>query len=203
MGIDIRDGLQLECIGCGLCIDACNDVMDKVGRPLNLITLDTGRNQYNRMTGKPIESRLMRPRTILYICILAVLGIGVLIGLTGRAGLDLNVLPDRNPLFVKLADGSIRNGYTVKVLNRVREPKTYTLTLEGLDGASLSVLGLEMGDGRSAALAAKPDQVSTYRLFVTVPKDAIDDPVEELRVMLTDADDGEVYAFDTIFRGPK
>ncbi|MEZ5931626.1 MAG: cytochrome c oxidase accessory protein CcoG [Alphaproteobacteria bacterium] len=203
MGIDIRDGLQLECIGCGLCVDACNDVMGKVGRPLNLITLDTERNQYNRMAGKPTESRLIRPRTILYVAILAVIGIGVLVGLTGRAGLDLNVLPDRNPLFVKLADGSIRNGYTVKVLNRVREDKTYTLTLEGLDGAKLSVLGLDEGDGSKAALDAKPDQVSTYRLFVTVPKGTVDDPVEDLRVVLTDQAEGDVYAFDTIFRGPK
>jgi cytochrome c oxidase accessory protein FixG len=203
MGIDIRDGMQLECIGCGLCVDACNDVMAKVGRPLNLITLDTERNQYNRMAKKPCESRLVRPRTIIYVIILAVLGIGVLFGLTGRAGLDLNVLPDRNPLFVKLADGSIRNGYTVKVLNRVRVPKTYALTLEGMDGATLSVLGLDKGDGRSALLAAKPDQVSTYRLFVTVPKDSIDDPVEDLRVVLTDQAESDVYSFETIFRGPK
>ncbi|MEM9439638.1 MAG: cytochrome c oxidase accessory protein CcoG [Pseudomonadota bacterium] len=203
MGIDIRDGLQLECIGCGLCIDACNGVMERVGRPLDLITLDTERNQYNRMAEKPTESRLIRPRTIIYMIILGVLGIGVLLGLTERASLDLNVLPDRNPLFVKLADGSIRNGYTVKVLNRVREPRTYTLTLAGLEGATLSVLGLDEGDGRSASLAAKPDQVSTYRLFVSVPKQTIDDPVADLQVILTDPDGGDIHSFDTIFRGPE
>ena len=203
MGIDIRDGLQLECIGCGLCVDACNGVMEKVGRPLNLITLDTERNQFNRQAGKPTESRLFRARTIIYVIILAVLGIGVLIGLTGRAGLDLNVLPDRNPLFVKLADGSIRNGYTVKVMNRVREPKTYALTLEGLEGAGLSVLGLEGTDGSTALLDAKPDQVSTYRLFVTVPPATADEAVQDLTVVLTDQAEGEVYSFDTIFRGPE
>jgi cytochrome c oxidase accessory protein FixG len=204
MGIDIRDGLQLECIGCGLCIDACNNVMAKVGRPHDLITLDTERNQHNRATGKPTESRLIRPRTILYVIILAVLGIGVLIGLTGRAGLDLNVLPDRNPLFVKLADGSIRNGYTLKLLNRVRDPKTYTLTLEGLDGASLSVLGLDEGDGRSAAHAARPDQVSTYRLFITAPPPAAGaEPVRRLLGVLTDQASGEAFSFETVFRGPE
>jgi cytochrome c oxidase accessory protein FixG len=203
MGIDIRDGLQLECIGCGLCIDACNQVMARVERPLNLITLDTERNQFNRAAGKPTESRFVRPRTILYVIILAILGIGVLIGLTSRAGLDLNVLPDRNPLFVKLADGSIRNGYTVKLLNRVREPKSYELTLEGLDGASLSVLGVEAAGGRSAILAAKPDQVSTYRLFVTVPPSAVAVPVMSLDVILTDQASGEPFGFETIFRGPK
>ena len=203
MGIDIRDGLQLECIGCGLCVDACNDVMERVGRPLNLITLDTERNQFNRAAEKPTESRLIRPRTIIYTIILAVLGIGVLIGLTGRAGLDLNVLPDRNPLFVKLADGSIRNGYTVKVLNRVREPKIYALEVQGIEGTAISVLGLGEGEGGSIELSAKPDQVSAYRLFVTVPPSAVVEPVTELHVVLTDRATDDSFSFETIFRGPE
>lgn len=203
MGIDIRDGLQLECIGCGLCIDACNDVMAKVGRPLDLITLDTERNQQHRSIGKPTESRLVRPRTIVYVLILAALGIGVLLGLTGRAALDLNVLPDRNPLFVKLADGSIRNGYTVKVLNRVREPKTYALTLQGLEGATLSLLGREVLDDRRVMLDAAPDQVSTYRLFVTASPDVVGNEVQDLVVVLKDQTNQDVYSFDTVFRGPE
>ena len=204
MGIDIRDGLQLECIGCGLCVDACNGVMEKVGRPLDLITQDTERNQHNRQAGEAPERRLVRPRTVIYVVILAVLGVGVLLGLTGRAGLDFNVLHDRNPLFVKLADGSIRNGYTIKLLNRVRAPKTYALSLDGLEGATLSVLGQETDDGRSVLLGAEPDQVSTYRLFVTVPPPAADaEPVKSFDVVLSDQAEDEVYSFDTIFRGPE
>lgn len=203
MGIDIRDGLQLECIGCGLCIDACNEVMTKVDRPLNLITMDTERNQHLRQRDETPVSRLVRPRTIIYVVILAILGIGVLIGLSTRDNLDLNVLPDRNPLFVKLADGSIRNGYTVKVLNQVRELKTYHLTLEDLEGASISVLGLQNSDPHSAVLDAKPDQVSTYRLFVTAPPAAVAEPVRSLSVVLTDQAGGEAFSFETVFRGPK
>ncbi len=203
MGIDIRDGLQLECIGCGLCVDACNQVMAKVDRPLNLITLDTERNQRNREVGKPNQNRLVRPRTIIYVVILAILGIGVLFGLTTRDSLDLNVLPDRNPLFVKLADGSIRNGYTIKVLNQVREPKTYELTLKGLDGATLKVLGLKNGGTQSTLLEAKPDQVSTYHIFVTAPAASVREAVQDLHVVLTDQNDGEAFGFETIFRGPK
>ncbi len=203
MGIDIRDGLQLECIGCGLCVDACNHVMAKVDRPLNLITMDTERNQARRERGEIPVSRLVRPRTVIYVIILAILGIGILAGLSTRTGLDLNVLPDRNPLFVKLADGSIRNGYTVKVLNQVRESKTYALTLEGLEGATLSVLGLENSDRRTAMLDAKPDQVSTYRLFVTAPPAAVAEPVGSLYVVLTDQMGGETFSFETVFRGPK
>ncbi|MGH1483648.1 MAG: cytochrome c oxidase accessory protein CcoG [Geminicoccales bacterium] len=203
MGIDIRDGLQLECIGCGLCVDACNDVMAKVDRPLNLITMDTERNQYNRQAGKPTETRLVRPRTVIYVVILAILGIGVITGLSTRDNLDLNVLPDRNPLFVKLADGSIRNGYTVKVLNQVRDAKTYQLTIDGLEGATVSILGLENSDSRSAKLDAKPDQVSTYRLFITAPPATVAEPVTDLSVVLTDQAGDEAFTFETVFQGPK
>jgi cytochrome c oxidase accessory protein FixG len=203
MGIDIRDGLQLECIGCGLCVDACNQVMERVDRPLNLITLDTERNQHLRIKGETPVSRLVRPRTMIYVAILAVLGVGVLLGLTSRDGLDLNVLPDRNPLFVKLADGSIRNGYTVKILNQVREAKTYALTVDGLDGVTLSVLGLEQEDRDAAMLDAKPDQVSTYRLFVTAPPAGVAEPVNDLHVVLTDQNGGESFTFETVFRGPE
>ncbi len=206
MGIDIRDGLQLECIGCGLCVDACNEVMARVERPLNLITLDTERNQHNRRSGAAPERRLIRPRTVIYTVILAFLGVGVLFGLGSRVGLDFNILHDRNPLFVKLADGSIRNGYTIKLLNRVRASKTYALGLDGLEGATLAVLGHQSGDDQSILLDAAPDQVSTYRLFVTLlPPPALGaEPVMSFNVVLTDQDvQDEVYSFETIFRGPE
>jgi len=177
-------------------------VMAKVDRPLNLITMDTERNQYNRQAGKPTEARLVRPRTVIYVVILAILGIGVLTGLSMRDNLDLNVLPDRNPLFVKLADGSIRNGYTVKVLNQVRDTKTYQLTIDGLEGATVSILGLENSDSRSAKLDAKPDQISTYRLFITAPPATIAEPVRSLSVVLTDQAGDEAFTFETVFRGP-
>ena len=177
--------------------------MEKVDRPLNLITLDSERNVYNRQTGMPTESRLVRPRTMVYVAILAIIGIGVLIGLAGRDSLDLNVLPDRNPLFVKLADGSIRNGYTVKVMNRVREPKTYALTLDGLEGATLSVFGEDQSNNQTVLLDAKPDQVSTYRLFITQPPAAVAEPVMSFDVVMTNQAEGDVYRFDTIFRGPQ
>ncbi|MGI9499693.1 MAG: FixG Ig-like domain-containing protein, partial [Geminicoccaceae bacterium] len=175
----------------------------RVDRPLDLITLDTERNQHLRMADMSPVSRLIRTRTVIYVAILAVLGLGVLFGLTTRDSLDLNVLPDRNPLFVKLADGRIRNGYTVKVLNQVREPKTYALTLEGLEGATLDVLGLAKGDRRMAVLDARPDQVSTYRVFVTAPPTSALEAVQDLHVVLTDEDGGETFGFETIFRGPE
>ena len=93
----------------------------------------------------------------------------MLIGLSARAAVDVNVLHDRNPLFVTLSDGSIRNGYTVKILNKSREPQVYELSIAGLEGATLSVVGEEQA-GSQAELAARPDAVTTYRVHVSAPR---------------------------------
>ncbi|HEX6141311.1 MAG TPA: cytochrome c oxidase accessory protein CcoG [Geminicoccaceae bacterium] len=201
-GIDIRDGLQLECIGCGLCIDACNDVMDRIGRPRELITLDTARNQQRLARGQGRVQRLIRRRTVMYAAIFTVFGLGILIALGARASVDVNVLHDRSPLFVTLADGSIRNGYTIKILNKSREPRTYTLGVGGVEGAELSVLGQEGVSGDRIRLEARPDAVTTYRVGVTVPEDALDEPVNDIEVVLDQVGGGERAVNETVFRGP-
>jgi cytochrome c oxidase accessory protein FixG len=141
-GIDIRDGQQLECIGCGLCIDACNEVMDKVGRPRNLIAFDTLRAQECAQSGTPYIHRWIRPRPMIYAGVLAIVA-GVMVAvLATRADTELHVLRDRAPLFVTLSDGSIRNGYTVKILNKAREPRAYELAVSGIAGPRVSVVGV-------------------------------------------------------------
>ena len=138
-GIDIRDGLQLECIGCGLCIDACNEIMTKVGRPQNLITFDTEARQRARAAGGRAKWKLVRPRTVIYAAVLCLVAALMLVGLLMRTTVEVNVLRDRAPLFVTLSDGSIRNGYTFKVLNKRREDVDFLLTLKGLPGGQLAV----------------------------------------------------------------
>jgi len=199
MGIDIRAGLQLECIGCGLCVDACNDVMQRIGRPGELITLDTERNQERRPAGQPPQRRWVRPRTVIYAAILLLIGSGMLVGLAARAELDVNVLHDRNPLFVKLSDGSIRNGYTLKILNKSRDQRVYDLGVEGLPGASLAVVG--QGEG-PVSLAAKADGVTTYRLYVTAPPGALAGDAGEVTLVLTERASGSSARHEAVFRGP-
>ncbi len=202
MGIDIRDGLQLECIGCGLCIDACNDVMGKIERPFDLITLSTERAQADLAAGKPAEQHIVRPRTIVYAAIIAVLGIALLLGLSLRSAVDVNILHDRNPLFVKLSDGSIRNGYTVKILNKSHTPQDYELTLEGLAGATLAVVGQEAGAARRVSLLANPDAVTSYRVFVTAPRAEITAEAMPFTMVLNQQPTGASAAHETVFRGP-
>lgn len=167
-GIDIRDGLQMTCISCSLCIDACNGIMDKVGRPRGLIGYDTERNMTLAAAGRPRQWRFLRLRTAGYFAVFTLAGLAVLWALLARAPLDASVLADRNPLFVQLANGDLRNGYTLKLLNKSNWPQHITVTLDGLPGAELTVLDHENEGTPNLELA--PDTVAALRLFVRLER---------------------------------
>ncbi len=90
MGIDIRNGPQLECIQCALCIDACNDIMDKIDRPRGLIAYTTERNQESKTSGPRDGLRIVRPRTILYSVAIAIVGSVMLWALLNRSSVDVS-----------------------------------------------------------------------------------------------------------------
>jgi cytochrome c oxidase accessory protein FixG len=166
MGIDIRDGSQLECINCGLCIDACDEVMSKVERPRSLIAYDTDAAVSTRQAGQTAVYKPVRARTIYYATTLAIVSALMVWGLTTRQVLDLHALRDRNPTFIRLSDGAIRNGYTLKVANRSFEPVTLSLRFTGIQGARLSQPG--NGAGQILKITAPPNEVRAVRVFVTV-----------------------------------
>ncbi|MBL8671871.1 MAG: cytochrome c oxidase accessory protein CcoG [Alphaproteobacteria bacterium] len=201
-GIDIRDGSQLECIGCGLCIDACNAVMAKVGRPANLITFDTQRAQDAIAKGRERPRfQLVRLRTAVYLAIMAFVGIAMLIGLATRSPVEMNALHERNPLFVTLSDGSIRNAYTLRVLNKRLEERELVLALEGLPGAVLTLPGHPARPDGRVALRAKPDEVMTLQAFVKAPRDIVRES-QEIRLVLR-GEKGQVEAERAApFKGP-
>ncbi len=203
-GIDIREGSQLECIGCGLCIDACNRIMQRLDLPKGLVRLDTDNNQAARARGRASPFRLLRPRTIIYSGILALVAAVMLFGLVTRSTLDVNLLRDRNPLFVALSDGTIRNGYTFKIINRARADREFILTLEGIEGATLGVLGGSSGS-RAAVFSTRPDQVETFRVFITAPRQSLSGESTDLSFVLEEdaMEDGENVIQDTVFLGPK
>ena len=162
-GIDIRKGLQMECIGCGLCVDACNEIMDKVSLPHGLIRYDSARNFEAAVPQRKFN--LVRPRTIYYMAILSIVGTLMIFGLGTRTSLELNVLHDRSPLFVKLSDGHIRNGYTIKVVNKTNEDKFYKLEMTGLPEAEVIIHGT--GDMVLKDMPVFADSVGEFRVFVS------------------------------------
>jgi cytochrome c oxidase accessory protein FixG len=168
-GIDIRDGDQLECINCALCIDACDDIMRKVGRPTGLIAYDTQLNVERRERKEPTRFRFVRPRTVLYAFLMALVGAIMLYQLLNRSTLDLNVIRDRSPPFVRLADGSLRNDFALKLINMAPRTRRVAISVSGLPGAHIIVQGGALdADGRVVA-EARPDSVANVRLHVVAP----------------------------------
>ena len=202
-GIDIRDGQQLECIGCGLCVDACNPVMAKIGRPGNLITFDTLANQAERATGRPPKFRFVRPRTLIYAALLGVVGAIMLGAFLMRDYVQLNVLRDRAPLFVTLSDGSIRNGYTLKVLNKQRGDRKYALQVSGIPDAIVTVVGNAEGTaGRGIELDAKSDSVATFRVYVAARRSAVHGESTPIVFKVREQKAGETATYNSVFMGP-
>ncbi|MEQ1576958.1 MAG: cytochrome c oxidase accessory protein CcoG [Hyphomicrobium sp.] len=203
MGIDIRDGAQLECIQCALCIDACNQIMDKVGRPKSLISYDTIAGGEAALQGKTARPHLLRPRTLLYMGLIGLVSAIMLVAMAGRSLLDVNVLPDRNPFFVRLANGDIRNGYTLKILNKLHEPRRFRIGLDGLSGAKLSIIGNDESAGLEVTVPT--DVLSEIRIFVVMPAGALaglDPHGEHFSILVRDAESGRLAQRQTTFRRP-
>ena len=229
MGIDIRDGQQLECITCALCIDACDNVMDRLGKERGLISyatlsdydanmaLATGNGAQSidparvyggqgRLSDKVRHfniSHFFRLRTFIYAGLWTLVGIGLFVALLSRDRLEVNVLHDRNPQFVKLSDGSIRNGYSVKLLNMIPEERVIFLSIEGLPGATMSAIGIDQPEGRSLAIPVEPDKLRNVKIFVSQPPQHIDGEKAEFTFVAEDKSSHEADRYTATFNSPK
>ncbi|MGH1375513.1 MAG: cytochrome c oxidase accessory protein CcoG [Alphaproteobacteria bacterium] len=195
MGIDIRDGLQMECIACGLCVDACNNIMDKVGLERGLIRYDTTNHMEAEIKGGQEKFKFLRVRTIYYASILALVGGVMLYSLITRAPLQINVLHDRNPVFVQLSNGDIRNGYTLKILNKTHEHREYNITVNGVENAQIKVKAA--GDVTANNLYVPADSVGTYRIFVSA--DVVASPPRSITFTLTDNEESITDSYKSVF----
>jgi polyferredoxin len=175
VGIDIRNGLQYECIACGACIDACDEVMDKVGYPHGLIRYST----QNAIDGKP--TRVLRPRIIVYAVLLAVLVSAWAWGVAHRSPLIADVLRDRNALYRETATG-IENGYTLKLANKTDREQGYVVALQGGQGLRLRDPGtivVPAGDVASVPVTVTGESTSHGRQSIRFEVRATDGTVEK------------------------
>jgi cytochrome c oxidase accessory protein FixG len=201
-GVDIRNGPNLGCIQCGLCIDACDAVMAKLGFPSRLIAYDTDINIKRREQGKSAVYKPLRLRTLLYVAVIAVVGAMMLYTLASRGTEGLSVIHDRNPLYVRLSDGELRNGFTVRILNKALETRSFALSVEGLSDLDLKVVGEATGNGRMVTITVGPDQTHELRAlvstYVTLPPAAS----IPLTFRITDVKTGAKASATDHFRGP-
>jgi cytochrome c oxidase accessory protein FixG len=226
-GIDIRNGQQMECITCALCIDACDNIMDRLEKRRGLISYSTLRDYNHNMTlakdasGIITPNRIrdtsgafigavkrfhwhvfLRPRTLLYVGLWSLIGIGMLYFLLTRDRLRLDVLHDRNPLSVTLSDGSIRNGYTVKLLNMMPEPRTITLSLQGLPGATMSIAEMKDMSGRSVAIEVEPDKLRAIHVFISQPPQLMHIGQTPFTISINDLQSFEADHYNALFEVP-
>ncbi|CUA95252.1 cytochrome c oxidase accessory protein CcoG [Pannonibacter indicus] len=202
-GVDIRNGLQLDCIQCGLCIDACDAVMTRVGKPTGLIGYDTDENIQRRLEGKDPAYDIVRPRTIIYAAVIAITGAIMLYALLARDFAGISVLHDRNPIFVQQNDGSVRNGFTVRLLNKQNHERTFMLNVEGMPGGTrVEAIGIDhYVDGRPFIVVG-PDQSREIRVLVYSPADAKLASSTPVIFRLTDTVMGEVVYTSDYFKAP-
>lgn len=200
-GVDIRKGPDLGCIQCGLCIDACDNVMKKIGRPERLIAYDTDINIRRRELGQPNVYKLVRSRTVLYAVLILLIASAMAFKLATRADSNVAIIHDRNPQYVLLSDGSLRNGYVVRFANKTNAVRNFTLTVEGLKDATLELAGGARDPQGRLTMDVGPDQTREARLLITVR----DKPASaSTPLTFTVADDkGNVLSVaKDFFRGP-
>jgi cytochrome c oxidase accessory protein FixG len=201
-GVDIRQGADLGCIQCGLCIDACDAMMSKIGRATGLIAYDTDVNIKRRMEGKQPFVKLVRLRTALYAAVIAIAGGIMIFTLATRDSEGISVIHDRNPMFVRLSDGALRNGYTVRIVNKQLKYREFIVSIDGLPSTLVDFVGQpQRADGRQL-VSVGPDQTKEVRVVLTDYSTTPPAPSTTVLFKLIDADSGEIAEMRDHFFGP-
>lgn len=204
MGIDIRNGQQLACITCGLCIDACNDMMDKIGKPRHLIGYMALTDEIREKAGeepKSVWKHVFRPRTILYFTLWGGIGVALVVALFLRSPFDVNVTPIRNPMYVQMPDGSIRNDYELRIKNKHGEDRKFFITAFSTSqpNAPLS-FRIEGEQGQTVIVPANKQQ--TVKVYLTAPEGSIAARTSrtDIRFWIEDASGDTAAGLERVFK---
>jgi len=178
-GIDIRQGLQYECIGCGACIDACDQVMDKMRYPRGLIRYTSERAMRDRLNPKEARRHLLRPRVLIYVGIMLVLTTGFVVALAMRQPLKVDVIRDRGALAREVDGGKIENVYRLQLMNASEQPMRVTITAEGLPA-----LDVQGGRGESTSFELAPAATRLVPTRVRRPADDVQPGSHKIRFVI-------------------
>jgi cytochrome c oxidase accessory protein FixG len=171
-GIDIREGPQIGCITCALCIDACDQVMDKIGKPRKLIGYTTMADERlaraGELTKTPLQ-RLLRLRTLLYFSVWVAIGAAMLFMLGARDRIELDVAQSRNPVWIRLSNGQVRNSYTIKLRNMENRARRYELSVSGIDGRMWNQEMNREAATPTVTFEVEPDSVLKQSIYLAAP----------------------------------
>jgi len=201
MGIDIRDGQQLACITCALCIDACDGMMAKVGKPRGLIDYMALTDEARESAGKPpkpVWKHILRLRTIIYTVLWAGIGVFLIAALFLRSDISVNVSPVRNPVYVTLSDGSIRNTFKLRIRNKHGSPHQFVVSV-----TPKGLFGTVVQGQKGGTVTVPADKTGAHELFVTAFRGstAANAGLTDIRIWIEDMATRERVYRDTVFNG--
>ncbi len=200
-GIDIRDGQQVECITCALCIDACDNMMEKIGRPRGLIDYCAISDEPLERAGNPpksIWSHILRLRNFVYFGLWSLIGVGLVVALFIRSDLGVTVKPDRNPRFVTLSDGTIRNAYDLKLSNQTGEDLVFYISIKTEDPLRVDLEGTEQ---LNVTVPANDSTHQRVYIFAKPEDAAAHQDTSPVRFWVDEPSSGERTYADTVFSG--
>jgi cytochrome c oxidase accessory protein FixG len=213
-GIDIRHGIQLECINCTACIDACNGVMERVGRPLGLIRFTSHQAIAGSTTAagrlSPLPAAAQRPtsfaarttrllrsgvtaRSAAYALVWLVLTSSVVVLWAGRRDLDVLILRQPGTLYASVSGGDVANFYTVQALNRTGRTRAFTIEVVEPRGGTVTLLG-PLGE-------VSPYGLVESRVMLRIPPASLAGAGTPVRFAVR-VDDGDVQMIESSFVGP-
>ena len=173
--------------------------MIKVDRPTGLIGYDTDSNVERRAAGLPTIFRIIRPRVVIYAVLIVLVSALMVFGLATRSTFEMNVLKDRAPSFVPLSDGRIQNNYTLKLVNKRIDAKAILLSVTGIDGIDVAIVGEGENDMN---LSVAGEHVDRFRILIKAPADSLSGN-DTLRIIATDTSTGEKDVNIVPFSSPK
>lgn len=193
-GIDIRNGLQYQCISCGLCIDACDNIMDSVGYPRGLIRYDSERNMA-RDVPEPPKVIWKRFKVLGYATALILMTSMLLYNVGTRSDTEVSVQQVRQPLYVMLSDGSVRNRYMIHIVNKTEADQLYAIDVEGISSKALDMrffkaVSIKAGKGLSMNASVNLSAEDASK-------------VKEFNFVITQASTQEVLKIETNFSSPR
>ena len=193
-GIDIRNGLQYECIGCGACADVCDEVMDKMGYARGLVRYTTQHAMENKWGKAEVWKHVARPRVLIYTAILAVITLAVGISLAVRTPFKVDVVRDRATLARITEDGAIENIYRLQVMNASEKEKTFALTVEGLQDIRIAT---------EPRVTIGPAEAHWLVVRVNIPYGSAESGSQKIQFNIQDEGSSDVLHEKSVFLVPR
>ncbi len=193
-GVDIREGLSEGCITCGLCIDACDSIMDKVEKPRGLIRYLSQKE----MEGGVLPPLFKRPRVITYSLIFLLAFSGIIYGLSHIAPVELTVVHARQPLYMRMSDGSIQNRYTIKAVNKSESDLRMRLIIES------DIAGLALAGETKQEVVLKAEKLIPFDIFLRARQSNLSQANMPVTFVLQSVEDESLRVeYESVFVSPE